>query len=328
MRVHPAIAALRGRPTSQRRPAPGADPRGALDAVQRNWLAAAATRVVAADLRRYAKGSALADGGALHAALTDHAKASALVQPLVQSTLHALGQHPLGEAPFRFKVSRGLSTLQILQSGRATLSLAAYEPLPHCAPETALFSDRELHEITLSGRALTALSTWSGEGLVTTRHERYGLGTARSLKPRLQSRQILKVERSLLLLQLSREPETPAPTRLVDLATGETVRIASGAKATSEAVMALSVLGALGDRSALDVMERTALNDHEDADVRWEALRQALALDPVRGIKLLDRLANRDGDDVSAPARKLSAQLLEAHPDLRASIEREVAPCP
>ncbi|MEL7320312.1 MAG: hypothetical protein AAFN04_16940, partial [Pseudomonadota bacterium] len=101
-----------------------------------------------------------------------------------------------------------------------------------------------------------------------------------TLRPQTQARHVLSVSRSLLVLQLTREPTRPAPTRLVDVETGETLRVASGDKSASQAVMALGVLGALGEVGSLPVMEATALNPSEDPEVRWEATRQLLALGP------------------------------------------------
>ena len=137
------------------------------------------------------------------------------------------------------------------------------------------------------------------------------------LRARCEARQILKVERSHLLLQLTREPERPAPTRLVSLETGETQHTASGDKSASQAVMALSVLGALKTRASLEGMEETARNLAEDQDVRWEALRQALGLDTACGLKLLTELQDGIDDPLAIPAGALSAQLFKAQPELR-----------
>ena len=146
---------------------------------------------------------------------------------------------------------------------------------------------------------------------------RWGQGNKVTLRARCEARQILRVERSLLLLQLTREPARPAPTRLVSLATGETQHTASGDKSAGQAVMALSVLGALKAKASLEVIQRTASNLAEDQDVRWEAVRQALGLDTACGLELLTRLQERIDDPLGIPARTLRAQLFEAQPELR-----------
>ena len=87
--------------------------------------------------------------------------------------------------------------------------------------------------------------------------------------------------------------------------------------------MALGVLGALQDHDALEMMEETALNSTEDLDVRWEAVRQALGLEPSKGLDLLQTLANGKAEPLAEPAKALSLQLLQAQPELRELMEQE-----
>lgn len=329
MHVHPAIAALRGTPASQRRPGIGeadqtqlARPKSVRDA----WLAEPLVQAVLRGLRSYGAGAPLRECQALSEALFLHNAAATLVDGLFHNLLSVLRDYPLGEAPFRSKVSEGLATVQILESAGAVLSLAAYEPLEGAqAPDTALFSDREVHEIVLSGKASCARHTWIGEGHLESKALNLSAGDTIALQSQRQARQILNVQTSLLLLQLTREPTRPAPTRQVSLETGTTLRTASGDKSASQSVMALGVLGAIGDYSALPAMEDTALNMSEDPEVRWEAARQRLGLGPKRGLILLGTLARRKDDALCAPAGALMAQVLTAQPELRALIQEEAA---
>ena len=282
------------------------------------WLVRPETLSIADALGRYGSGQDLKACKALDTLMRDHRLAKALVGELMDEVLPVLRQNSLAEAPFRFKVSQGLATVQLMQSGGAILSLTAYEPLPGSeAPPTALFSDREVHELVLCGEALGVSHRWEGEGRLTSAQHLWQQGSKVMLRARCEARQILKVEHSLLLLQLTREPERPSPTRLVSLETGETQHIASGDKSASQAVMALSVLGALKTRASLEVMEQTACNLAEDQDVRWEALRQALGIDTACGLKLLTELQERIDDPLAIPARALGAQLFKAQPELR-----------
>ena len=329
MKIHPAIAALRETPVVQRRSTSSggaARTAAALAAARAQWLANPQVVAVAQDLARYGAGGSLRACAALHALVHDHSAARRFAEGLIGALLAHLRQRPLGEAPFRFKVTRGLATIQLLEDGGATLSLVAYEPLAEAEPpRTALFSDREVHEIALSGEASGVRHVWNGEGDLVCEPLRWRAGDTIRLRPRCEARQVLDVARSLLLLQLTREPARPAPTRLVSLDTGETLRTASGDKSASQAVMALAVLGALREDGALEVMEQTALNPNEDQDVRWEAVRQALALGPARGLELLDQLAARVDDPLGSPARALRAKLLDAQPDLRRSPREAMA---
>lgn len=331
MKIHPAIAALRETPASQRRSSSSggaARTAEALASARAQWLASPQVGAVAEDLARFGAGGSLRACAALRALVHDHSAARRFAEGLIGALLAHLRQRPLGEAPFRFKVSRGLATIQLMEDGGATLSLVAYEPLAQAEPpRTALFSDREVHEIALSGEASGVRHMWQGEGDLVCEPLRWRAGDTIRLRPRCEARQVLGVARSLLLLQLTREPARPAPTRLVSLETGETLRTASGDKSASQTVMALGVLGALREYSALDVMERTALNRNEDSEVRWEAVRQSLALGPARGLAILSALAARAGDTLCAPAGALKTQLLDAQPGLRALVQERPVEC-
>lgn len=332
MKVHPTIAALRGCPASRRRPSSLEQPdvvpenAAALKAAREAWLDRPVTRAVADALQRYGAGQHLEACRALHSLVHDHRCAQTFVGSLLERLLPVLRERPLAEAPFRFKVSQGLATLQIMESDGATLSLSAYEPLASAdAPQTALFSDREVHEIVLNGEARGVSHIWQGEGRLTSAQHRWKKGDRIELCAQSEARQILKVERSLLLLQLTREPKRPAPTRLISLETGKTLRTASGDKSASQAVMALGVLGALEHSAALDVIERTALNRAEDQDVRWEALRQALGLSSACGLALLQKLEERVDDPLTNPAAALKSQLLAAQSELRCCVKEAIA---
>jgi len=224
----------------------------------------------------------------------------------------------LGEAPFRFRVSHGLATLQLLTSKGATLSLAVYEPLGGGSnpSETALFCDRAVDEIVIAGQAKARHHAIMAEGMVKSDTIELRPGDTLGLRPLIEMREIVDVERSLVILQLTREPDRPRPTRKVDLQTGAILRIASGDKSASQSVMALSVLGAMKSYGALDVMERTALNAEENLEVRWEAVRQTLGLGAVRGVAVLQNLAKRADDPLRQPAVNLLKQVLTAQPDL------------
>jgi len=63
-------------------------------------------------------------------------------------------------------------------------------------------------------------------------------------------------------------------------------------------------------------MERIAQDAAAPRDLRWEALRQMLALDARRGMALLAELAARGGDALAAPSASLLGDLLAAQPDL------------
>jgi len=329
MHIHPAIAALRGAPASQRPPPdPALEISAGLDLrrMREAWRGSETVQSVLRDLADYGAQRECAPGSPLMRLLNDHQEARAFVGGLVNGALDHLRINPFGEAPFRHKVSQSLSTVQILEVSGATLSLAAYEPLrSEQAQGTVLFSDREVREIVVSGKAHARRYTRLGTGKLASESLALDAGTKLTLRPQTQARHVLSVSRSLLVLQLTREPTRPAPTQLVDVETGETLRFASGDKSASQAVMAFGVLGALGEMGSLPVMEATALYQSEDPEVRWEATRQLLALGPGQGLALLRTLSDRSDDPLAVPARALRERLLVSQPELRALLKEEAA---
>ena len=317
MHVHPAIAALRGTTVSQRRAM--AATKEAMDQGHKAWLQQAEIRHVREELIQYGSGAELEACEALLSLTHDQARAAAFVEALIGPTLGVLKTHPLAETPYRFKVSQGLATLQVLEAAGATLSLLAYEPLEDVQPQTsALFSDRDVHDSVVSGSASCVVHILDEAGAISSKPIRLAPGDCLATKARIGVRHIVRVERTLLILRLAREPRRPKPVREIALDTGVELRTASGDKSASQALMAISVLGALRDFGALDVMHATALNREEDPDVRWEAVRQTLGLAAMRGLEALDTLARREDDPLSAPAVALRDQLLTTQPDLRA----------
>ncbi|MEO0699120.1 MAG: hypothetical protein AAFY81_05300, partial [Pseudomonadota bacterium] len=301
--------------------------KAAMEQAHKAWLDRADICRVREELSRYGSGAELEACEALRSLTHDHERAAAFVEALIGPTLGVLQTHPLAEVPYRFKVSQGLATLQVLDASGATLSLLAYEPLEDAqAPQSALFSDRDINDIVVSGSAHGVVHTLGEAGAMSSRSMHLAPGDCLATKARIGVRRILRVERTLLLLQLAREPQRPRPVREIALDTGVELRTASGDKSASQAVMALSVLGALKDYGALNVMHAAALNRDEDPDVRWEAVRQTLGLGAMRGLEALDTLARREDDPLSAPALALRDQLLATQPDLRA-LWKESAKC-
>ncbi len=65
-------------------------------------------------------------------------------------------------------------------------------------------------------------------------------------------------------------------------------------------------------------MERIVRDHAAQRDLRWEALRQVLALDALRGLALVGALAGDSADLLAGPAAALQQQLRAARPDLAA----------
>ncbi|MBD2842314.1 HEAT repeat domain-containing protein [Erythrobacter rubeus] len=327
MQMHSEIAALRSDPALQRRV------QSRMSRVASEWSADLGVRTVASELARYDSGSELSECPSLQSLFTDPKAAASFTAEWQRHVLCALRDEPLGEVQHRYRCADGLTSVQLLQSGEATLNLVAYErrERPNSVQtQTALFSDRESMEIVLSG---------SGRGRHYSRNE--GVGSCRAITADqcdwhvgdtiavsgpYQARQVVDVDGSMVLLQLSRTPRQPKPTQEFRLVDSALLRSTSGDKSASERLMALAVIGAMDHRQALPLMAERARDLDEDLDVRWEAVRQTLGLDTARGLALLASLRGSSLDPLSGPARDLEARLLRRSPTFSCSQEREV-PC-
>jgi len=305
MLVHPAIAALRGEVAPQPR----------VDAALAEWRARPDVAAVREGLAAYGAGAPLAAAAPLARLLHDAGAARALAEGLIEPLAAALGAEPLAQLPFGTAARPGLARIRLAESGRAALNLAVFAPRAAVPPASVLFEDGEAHEIVLAG---------AGEGMRYGRSEAGLEAVPFALRPGTRilraglchARQIIAVSRPLLVLQLTREAERPEPSCELALPGGAPIKAISACKRTSQQLMALGVLGALGHRPALGAMERIAQDAAAPRDLRWEALRQMLALDARRGMALLAELAARGGDALAVPAASLLGDLLAAQPDL------------
>ncbi|MEM6477014.1 MAG: hypothetical protein AAF687_12690 [Pseudomonadota bacterium] len=311
MRIHPAIRVLRGDRAAQR-----SVQEPVLKALAQWHSSGPVARLVEA-LANYAAGAPLSECSPLSELMQDSELAGGFVRDWSGLFVGALSSGPLGEVPFQSRLIGGVGTVSLLRSGRATLALTAMprgERLDDA--NTVVIADRECHEILIEGRASGAVFRSDGqEDRLHWAKAAWRRGDQIALGPR-SARLITNVEQTVLLLQLSRTAQHPKAAREFDRVTGQFQRSASGDKLASRKVMALGVLGALEHWEALSVMGDVARDTSLDDDLRWEAVRQVLALDPASGMQLLDGLAQRGEDALARPAERLRGQLLRAYPQL------------
>lgn len=322
MHVHPEIAALRGDKPMQRRIL------SRMQAARAEWLNRPEVEALRRDMEQYGAGGELGQCRSLAQAISDPDKGLQLVDGWRRILVAALKEEPLGEQPYDYRCSAGFSRIQLLRVGRATLSVVAYERREESAttvPQSVLFEDNESHELALAGSAQTSLhqleETPGGAHILKSRSTNWKAGGSIVCRDASASRQVLKVNGALLVLQLSRPPERPKPSREVRLSDGKVIQTASGNKAASQRLMALAVLGASGHDFAIGAMTERALDPSEDTDVRWEAVRQALAMDVQQGMALLSRLGVGEEGDLQRAAIDLERRLLATRPDLAHFLE-------
>lgn len=288
------------------------------------WRATPETGQVLAEFERYGNGAPLTRCQTLFALFTDRKSAPRLVAALTHALCAALARDAFGHPPFRHGYDRGTATLLLARRGRAQLVLHACEPGCHSV-DVVSFGEGERREAVLAGEASARIVRRRGQaGLFAQRRLTLEPGVRLALDLREEALQVLAIERRLVSLRLHRLARAPGPTREYDLASGALLRQAAGDIRASRQEMALALLGRMGRAEAAPVMAAIA-REPGDASLRWQALRECLALDTATGFSLLGDLACAGHDPLAAPAGALRAQLLEAHPELAAPA---FVPCP
>lgn len=310
MRVDPAIAVLRS----------ALAPQPCTDAALAVWRGSAQGAAVSEGLARWDSGAALADLPALAQLVGDHAAAHAFAASLITPLLASLQAEPLAQLPLGHACAPGMARLRLASRGRTALSLLAVARREWAMPVSALFEDGEVHEIVLAGAGEALMHRLVG-GQLASEPIALAPGTRLVRNSPDAARQIIGVARPLLLLQCAREPEAPTPSREIALDDGRLLKTISACKRTSQQIMALAVLGALEHRPALADMARLARDGSAPRDLRWEALRHALALDAGEGLAVLAAVAGDPADALSGAATALQDQLLASRPELIALIK-------
>src|SRR6478736_1894528 len=166
MRVDPAIAAMRGDRTPQRRA------QAAMAAVCDSWRAEAGVAPVLAALERYGRGTPLVDCPELARLFAPGDAARRFSARFSGVFAVALSGEPLGQLPFRHSFDGALATLLLARAGTAQLTLSAQEPGEH---ETAsvVFSDAVRHDAVVAGAAQARATRRMADGSLA--HREMGL---------------------------------------------------------------------------------------------------------------------------------------------------------
>ena len=318
MRIDPQIGALRGDPAAQRAS------QAALEQVRDAWLATAAAPVIA-QLADYGDGACLQSCDALRVLMDDPDAARSAIDALFAPMLAHLQHNPLGFVPLRHQQADSFAMLQLARAGRAALTLVAYREFAQ-DPASVGFGRGELHEIVLAGAA---------DILRFDLVEETPLGAAIERSPRRvvagdrvtcadsrTTRLVAEVHGHLVMLRLSRSDEVPEDMRQFALADGRLLHRASGSRDESRREIAMAVLGRMGRADAAPLLAE--LSSEGSPHIRWQSLRECLALDTGTGFRALCRIASDVEDPLSSVAGALRARLIEAHPELS---RLETTPC-
>ena len=330
MHIHPDIAALRGDDAPQR----GAQ--AALIRVAGAWRKGRQVAEVLGDLHAFATCRSLAECGALSALFDEESDAAArLAGDFVSLFTAALSTQPLGHVPFRHFTDGTVSTLLLARSGAVTLSLVATDGDGLAArpdPVTVDFSPSEVWERVLAGNAVAELvecrpvDARHGPDREAQLHRKPIVLAPGRIICRAASRQALllrTVEGRLVTLRLQRRRPEAGPTREYRLDDGRLVHQATGTPQESRTELVMALVARMGRADAAPHIAAIAQAEDGAAGLRWQALRECLALDTASGFAALSTIARRTGDPLAAAAGALRSQLVETHPVLE-----ELVSCP
>lgn len=323
MRVDPRIAALRSDRAPQRQA------QTAMVDACKEWrdrpFAARALR----DLDRFGQGAPLEACAALHEVFTEATLAEDLITSLCAAFVPALAETPFGHPPFRHGFNGHSSTLLLGLSGGAQLVLQAREPGEYDYTHVN-FSDALRYEAVLAGgakgRIVRRAEMKGAEGNAHLFVEPIDLspGSRLAFDCATEALLIEQVETRTVCLRLHRIADQPQPTREYALSTGKMLHQASGDLKSSRQDMMIALLGRMECTKAAPIMAEMAVERGADS-VRWQALREGLALDVESGFPALIAIARRHEDALAGPAGALRAQLVETYPQL---LELEEKLCP
>lgn len=344
MHVHPDIAALRSDRAPQRQA------QTAMAAAGVAWRTEPGAAAFADELKRFGDGAALEACPQLAAVFAprpaacragaaggerapDDDEAQRLIGLMAGHYCRAMASHPLGHPPFRNGFDGRIGSLLLARAGRAHLLLHTREPGAYTQRDY-LFRDEERFDAVLAGegegRLVHRTDPLLPDGRRAERaqfaHEPVALvpGVRLAIDLDASVLAIDKVERRLVILRLQRSAVEPGMAREHDAQSGELVQQSAPTLAISRTEAILALLGRMQRADAAPGMARIALAAG-DVSLRWQALRECLALDTAEGFWALGALARRSEDPLAAPAGALHAQLLETYPQLA---RVEASPCP
>lgn len=324
MIIRPELRALRSDDAPQRRA------QTALGMAVAAWRAAPWAATAEQELARFAGGAALEDLPLLAALFTPGDPAAAeFCAGLVQTILTRLADDPLGQSPLRHFTDDTITALTILRHGTTTLTLQAIDGAGLARrpqPASAAFTPSETWEHVLAGEARAETITVAAADA----HRADFARTALQLAPgvvhhRAGEREVVMlhtVPRTLVSLKLQRRSSGCTVTREYALDDGALLHQAAGSPRDSRLELSAALLGRMGRTDAAPLLAAMA-EEQGHTSLRWQALRECLALDTGQGFAALSRIARRAADPLADPAGALRAQLIESHPQLA-----KVDPCP
>ncbi len=324
MFANPELRALR------RDDSPQCDAQVALLQAMDDWRARPDVAILLAELEEFSAGAELEQCPGLAALFTPGSDAAReLTTGFSAMTCAALAEWPLGHVTLRHFTDGVTSTILLARAVNVTLSLVAIDGeglglRPESA--TASFGPNHTWEHVLGGSAavelIECLPTGPRQAKLSRREIEIGPGSIQFRDGQRDARLLRRIDGALVTLRLQRRRPNADATREYDLTSGALLHQAAGNPRDSRLELMLALLGRMDRKDAAPHMAGLACGE-ASAALRWQALRECLALDTQLGFTALATIATRTEDALSGPAGALRAQLIEAHPQLQ-----ELEPCP
>lgn len=324
MLVRPELQALRVDDTPQRQA------QIALRDVYEGWRSFGLGRQAEVEVARFGAGEPLEDLPFLSALFApEDDSAQRFVGDLVEQLLERLRAEPLSQIPLRYAADETFASLQIARQGTTALVLQVIDGTGLArrpAPVSATFPPTETLERVLAGTAqairVRAPALRRGGADLSCDDVALEPGAIRHRFGTAETLLLLRVSTQLVTLKLQRRTDPDAVTREFRLSDGQLVHQAAGNPRDSRLELCAALLGQMGRRDAAPLLAAMA-EERGSPALRWQTLRECLALDSATGFAALCRVAQNAGDPLAAPAGALRAQLLETYPQLIGA-----CPCP
>ena len=285
---------------------------------------------VEAELARFHRGAALEDLPLLRALFDpDCTRANRFLGDLIIPLLQQIAKEPLTQSPLRHSTSDVATAIVVARCATSALTL-------HCISgiglsrqpeaETASFLPAETWERVLAGSAEATQVRIAQVGPDSADLERITIhlreSDVRYRNGRDEALLVRSVPTSFVQLRLQRRTDTLLPVRQYRLVDGHLVHQAAGTPRDSRLELTAALLGRMKRRDAAPMLAAMAEERGSDG-LRWQVLRECLALDTATGFRTLATIANRADDPLRQPATALRATLIAMHPELQ-----ELVPCP
>lgn len=280
-----------------------------------------------AELEAYGTGAPIEACPVLEAMFTGSGEAERLMQLMSKHYCRAIADNPIGHPPFRQGFDGVSTSILLARTGQAQLMIQAREPGAMENPGY-IFCDATRFDAVLAGAADARIVRISERGDQAARFSEETLslhpGHRFALDLSSETMVVDAVQSRLVVLRLLRTAEEPEPGREYDAVSGNLLHQSAGRIGTSRREAIIALLGRMGRADAAPEFARIARCEG-DLSLRWQAMREALALDAAHGFCALAEVARRSDDPLAGQAGALRAQLLETHPQLA---QLEAAQCP